>query len=148
MDADRDSNAPRPEVSAHVASCVIRVRELDPSLKFYCDVFSCKVAVRETDMVLLVAPTLLARLARFVIADLTGAPQLPQVFEAFVPEVAVPVLPIDSSKSARKTGFTDAWKYSWYLSSARYETTAQLAELLTPEWFERAERKRHELRAH
>ena len=34
MDADRDSNAPRPEISAHVGSCVIRVRELDPSLKF------------------------------------------------------------------------------------------------------------------
>lgn len=92
--------------------------------------------------------TLLARLARFVIADLTGAPQLLQVFEAFVPEVAVPVLPIDSSKSARKTGFTDAWKYPWYLRSARYETTAQLAELLTPEWFERVERKRRELREH
>ena len=44
------------KVSAHVASCVIRVRELDPSLKFYCDVFSCNVAVRETDMALLVAP--------------------------------------------------------------------------------------------
>ena len=56
MDADRDSNAPRPEFSAHVASCVIRVGELDPSLKFYCDVFSCNVAVRETDMALLVAP--------------------------------------------------------------------------------------------
>ena len=56
MDADRDSNAPRPEISAHVASCVIRVRELDPSLKFYCDVFSCNVAVRETDMALPVAP--------------------------------------------------------------------------------------------
>ena len=56
MDADRDSNAPRPEISAHVASCAIRVRELDPSLKFYCDVFSCNVAVRETDMALPVAP--------------------------------------------------------------------------------------------
>ena len=56
MDADRDSNAPRPEISAHVASCVIRVGELDPSLKFYCDVFSCNVAVRETDMALPVAP--------------------------------------------------------------------------------------------
>ncbi len=56
MDAGRDSNAPRPEISATVASCVIRVRELDPSLKFYCDVFSCNVAVRETDMALLVAP--------------------------------------------------------------------------------------------
>ena len=56
MPADRDSNAPRPETSAHVASCVIRVRDLDASLKFYCDVFSCKVAVRETDIALLVAP--------------------------------------------------------------------------------------------
>ncbi len=56
MDADRDSNAPRPEISAHVGSCVIRVRELDPSLKFYSDVFSCNVAVREADMALLVAP--------------------------------------------------------------------------------------------
>jgi catechol-2,3-dioxygenase len=56
MDADRDSNAPRPEISAHVGSCVIRVGELDPSLKFYSDVFSCNVAVREADMALLVAP--------------------------------------------------------------------------------------------
>ena len=56
MDADRDSSAPRPEISAHVGSCVIRVRELDPSLKFYGDVFSCNVAVREADMALLVAP--------------------------------------------------------------------------------------------
>ena len=56
MDTDRDSNAPRPEISAHVGSCVIRVRELDPSLKFYNDVFSCNVAVREADMALRVAP--------------------------------------------------------------------------------------------
>ena len=56
MDTDRDSNAPRPEISADVGSCVIRVGELDPSLKFYCDVFSCDVAVREADMALLVAP--------------------------------------------------------------------------------------------
>ena len=56
MDADRGGRASRPEINTHVASCVIRVRELDPSLKFYCDVFSCNVAVRETDMALLVAP--------------------------------------------------------------------------------------------
>jgi hypothetical protein len=56
MDADRDSEAPRHAISAHVASCVIRVRELDPSVKFYSDVFSCNVAVRETDMALLIAP--------------------------------------------------------------------------------------------
>jgi catechol-2,3-dioxygenase len=56
MDADPGSNAPQREISATVASCVIRVRELNPLVKFYCDVFSCNVAVRETDMALLVAP--------------------------------------------------------------------------------------------
>ena len=56
MDADRDSSAPRPEISAHVASCVIRVRELDPSLKFYCTCSRAMSAVREADMALLVAP--------------------------------------------------------------------------------------------
>jgi len=56
MDADRESNAPRPEISAHVSSCVIRARELHPSMTLYLDVFSCHGAVRETDMALLVAP--------------------------------------------------------------------------------------------
>jgi catechol 2,3-dioxygenase-like lactoylglutathione lyase family enzyme len=56
MDADRDSDAPQPEISAHVASCVIRVGELDRSLKFYGDVFSCNVVARETDMAMLFAP--------------------------------------------------------------------------------------------
>ena len=45
-----------PRVSAHVASCVIRVSDLDRSLTFYRDVFSCRVAIREADMALLLAP--------------------------------------------------------------------------------------------
>ncbi len=40
MDTDTSGQAPRPEVNAHVASCVIRVSNLDPSLTFYRDVFS------------------------------------------------------------------------------------------------------------
>ena len=56
MDADRDSNAPQPEISAQVASCMIEVGELDRSVKFYSDLFSCRVGVRETDMALLLAP--------------------------------------------------------------------------------------------
>ena len=56
MDADTNGHAPQPEISAHVASCVIRVSDLKRSLKFYCDVFSCRVAIREADMALLLAP--------------------------------------------------------------------------------------------
>lgn len=33
MDTDRDCNALRVEISAHVGSCVIRVHELDPSVR-------------------------------------------------------------------------------------------------------------------
>lgn len=47
---------PQAGVAAEVASCVIRVSNLDRSLKFYCDVFSCRVLIRESDMALLLAP--------------------------------------------------------------------------------------------
>jgi catechol 2,3-dioxygenase-like lactoylglutathione lyase family enzyme len=47
---------PDSEISVDVVSTVIRVRELDRSLKFYCDVFSCRVVVREADMALLLTP--------------------------------------------------------------------------------------------
>jgi catechol 2,3-dioxygenase-like lactoylglutathione lyase family enzyme len=47
---------PDSEISVDVVSTVVRVRELDRSLKFYCDVFSCRVVVREADMALLLTP--------------------------------------------------------------------------------------------
>lgn len=44
-------------IAASVASCVIRVSDLDRSLNFYCDVFSCRVLVRESGMALLLTPS-------------------------------------------------------------------------------------------
>ena len=44
---------PNSEISVDVVATVVRVRELDRSLKFYSDVFSCRVVVREADMALL-----------------------------------------------------------------------------------------------
>jgi len=38
---------PDGEISVDVVSTVVRVRELDRSLRFYCDVFSCRVVVHE-----------------------------------------------------------------------------------------------------
>lgn len=43
-------------IAAKVASTVIRVSELDRSVNFYCDVFSCHVALREPDTALLLTP--------------------------------------------------------------------------------------------
>jgi uncharacterized protein YjbI with pentapeptide repeats len=91
--------------------------------------------------------TLLARLARFVIPDLTLAPEVLQLLEAFVPEVAVPVLPIESNARGREAQFEEAWKYPWYFKPTRYENPAQLAKVLAASWFRRAESKREELRA-
>ena len=44
------------EISVDVVSVVVRVCELERSLKFYRDVFSCRVVVREADMALLWTP--------------------------------------------------------------------------------------------
>jgi catechol 2,3-dioxygenase-like lactoylglutathione lyase family enzyme len=51
-----DDQTPDSEIGVDVISTVVRVRELDRSLKFYCDVFSCRVVVREADMALLSTP--------------------------------------------------------------------------------------------
>jgi catechol 2,3-dioxygenase-like lactoylglutathione lyase family enzyme len=43
-------------VTMTVASTVIRVAELDRSVNFYCDVFCCRVALRDSDTALLLTP--------------------------------------------------------------------------------------------
>jgi catechol 2,3-dioxygenase-like lactoylglutathione lyase family enzyme len=46
MDTDTDHQTTEGDLSANVASWVIRVANLDRSLQFYCDVFSCHVVIR------------------------------------------------------------------------------------------------------
>jgi extradiol dioxygenase family protein len=53
---EADRQAPERGVSADVVASVVRVSDLDRSLKFYSDVFLCPVVVRETDMALLLTP--------------------------------------------------------------------------------------------
>ncbi|MGA8547930.1 MAG: VOC family protein [Mycobacterium sp.] len=50
---DTASPASETAIAADVASCLIRVSNMDRSLKFYCDVFKCRVLIRESDMALL-----------------------------------------------------------------------------------------------
>ena len=56
MDIETNGHAAQAEISAHVASAVIRVSDLDRSLRFYCDVFSCRVLIHAADTALLLAP--------------------------------------------------------------------------------------------
>ena len=56
MDTETDPQTTDGELSANIASCVVRVANLDRSLQFYCDVFSCHLVSREADMALLLTP--------------------------------------------------------------------------------------------
>ncbi|ORW66542.1 glyoxalase [Mycolicibacter senuensis] len=42
--------------TARITSCLMRVSNLDHSVKFYSDVFQCDVAIYDTDAALLLAP--------------------------------------------------------------------------------------------
>jgi uncharacterized protein YjbI with pentapeptide repeats len=74
--------------------------------------------------------TLLARMARFIIADLTDPSSIPKELEAIVPSLAVPVQPLLESPSRPFSMFKDCWKYDWVLPVYQYEGLEQLLEKL------------------
>ena len=65
--------------------------------------------------------SLLARMARFIIADLTDPSSIPKEFEAIVPSLAVPVQPLLEGLAKPYAMFKDYWKYDWVLPLYRYE---------------------------
>jgi hypothetical protein len=78
--------------------------------------------------------SLLARMARFIIADLTDPSSIPKELEAIVPHLAVPVQPLLEGSSRPYAMFKDYWKYDWVLPVYRYEglepLLATLAEMV------------------
>jgi hypothetical protein len=65
--------------------------------------------------------SLLAHMARFIIADLTDPSSIPKELEAIVPGLAVPVQPLLEGASRPYAMFKDYWKYDWVLPPHRYE---------------------------
>jgi hypothetical protein len=65
--------------------------------------------------------SLLAGMARFIIADLTDPSSIPKEFEAVIPGLAVPVQPLLEGSSRPYAMFKDYWKYEWVLPVYRYE---------------------------
>lgn len=64
--------------------------------------------------------TLLARLARFIVVDLTSGSSIPKELEAIVPTLAIPVQPLLHSEQNGFSMFPDYWKYDWVLPVHRY----------------------------
>jgi hypothetical protein len=65
--------------------------------------------------------SLLARMARFIIADLTDPSSIPKELEAIVPSLAVPVQPLLEGSARPYAMFKDYWKFEWVLPVYRYE---------------------------
>jgi hypothetical protein len=65
--------------------------------------------------------SLLARLARFIVADLTDPSSLPKELEAIIPGLAVPVQPLLEGATRPYAMFWDYWKYDWVLPVHRYD---------------------------
>jgi hypothetical protein len=85
--------------------------------------------------------SLLARMARFVIADLTDASSIPKELEAIVPHLAVPVQPILEGASRPYSMFQDYWKYDWVLPLCRYQAAGPLLAAIAEKVIEPAEAK-------
>jgi len=85
--------------------------------------------------------SLLARMARFIIADLTDPSSIPKELEAIVPDLAVPVQPLLEGSSRPYAMFKDYWKYEWVLPVYRYEGLGPLLATLAEKVIAPAEGK-------
>jgi uncharacterized protein YjbI with pentapeptide repeats len=89
--------------------------------------------------------SLLARMARFIIADLTDPSSIPKELEAIVPGLAVPVQPLIEGASRPYAMFKDYWKYDWVLPVYRYAGLEALLATLAEKVIAPAEGKAKDL---
>src|SRR6516225_7286245 len=85
--------------------------------------------------------SLLARMARFIVADLTDPSSIPKELEAIVPSLAVPVQPLFEGSFRPYAMFKDYWKYEWVLPVYRYEGLEPLLATLAEKVIAPAEGK-------
>jgi hypothetical protein len=83
--------------------------------------------------------SLLARMARFIIADLTDPSSIPKELEAIVPSLAVPVQPLLEGSFRPYAMFKE--KYEWVLPVYRYEGLEPLLATLAEKVIAPAEGK-------
>jgi uncharacterized protein YjbI with pentapeptide repeats len=91
--------------------------------------------------------TLLARVARYVVADLQASGVVARALDAFVPDVAVPVIRLVPGGQTHEPGGTGAWRYPWLQKPVRYTGAQDLERVLARNAFDNAEKSRLELHA-
>ena len=91
--------------------------------------------------------TLLARLSRFIVADLTEPSSIPKELEAIVPTLAVPVQALLHGPTTERafSMFGDLWKYDWVLPVHHYADVDDLVRALDTDVIAASERKAAEL---
>jgi hypothetical protein len=89
--------------------------------------------------------TTLARVARFIVADLTDPASIPKELEAIAPRVAIPIQPLIQGTQQPYSMFQDYWKYSWILELKRYRNETSLMADFAPTVTGPAEAKALEL---
>ncbi|MCE7924167.1 MAG: pentapeptide repeat-containing protein [Haliscomenobacteraceae bacterium CHB4] len=90
--------------------------------------------------------SILARMSRFVIADLTDAKSIPQELSHFVPDTSLPVVPIILEEQQEYGMFESFKKYHWVLPIYQYEAPEAMLTGILENIIESAERKVEELR--
>ncbi|MDJ0807685.1 MAG: pentapeptide repeat-containing protein [Gammaproteobacteria bacterium] len=89
--------------------------------------------------------TLLARMARFVIADLTEPASIPQELQAIAPDVAVPIRLVVQAGHKPYSMSKDLKKYPWVIKPYRYADLDDLLANVQTQVLDVAETKRLEI---
>ena len=90
--------------------------------------------------------TILARLSRFIVADLTDPRSIPQELDAIVPHLpSVPVQPLLLSSQSEYGMFEHFTRYPWVLPIFRYADQESLLQSLKEHVIDPAEQKAQEL---
>jgi uncharacterized protein YjbI with pentapeptide repeats len=90
--------------------------------------------------------TLLARMARFIVADLTDPASIPMELQAIAPDVAVPIRSLVHKDQKPFSMFGTLKKYHWVLPPYRYKSMDELLANLQGEVIAPAEVKLRELK--
>jgi hypothetical protein len=86
--------------------------------------------------------TTLARMSRFIVADLTDPRSIPQELAAVVPDLpSVPVAPVILATERPYAMFEHLQRYAWVLPVVRYKDTAELLARLPAGVIGKAEKK-------
>ena len=89
--------------------------------------------------------TTLARMSRFIVADLTDPSSIPKELEAIAPRIAVPIQPLIQGNNRPYSMFKDYWKYPWVLEPKRYRNVPALMKTFPATVTEAAEAAAAEL---